>query len=51
MARPRSVDRLPPHLVALERLRNSLPEFSESCLKIKPKVGDLVPLKLSRVQL
>lgn len=38
------------HLLALERLRASLPLFAAECLKIEDKSGVLIPLKFNRTQ-
>ncbi len=38
-------------LARIERLQSDFPYFAQNCLKVKPKAGGLVPLKLNAVQL
>ncbi len=33
-----------------ERLLTDFPYYAENCLKIRPKAGGLVPLRLNRIQ-
>jgi hypothetical protein len=53
---PRGTEELPAELRPetldkFRKLKNGFPTYAERCLKIRPKVGELVPFKPNRVQL